>query len=205
MFANDQYGCCVISGRAHQTLRFELIEQKKKLAITDKEVLAEYFKETGGEDTGLVVLDSLKLWRKRGWKAASNKYNVRTFLEVRPTDHASMRQAVYLDVGLGLGLSLPLTAQDQLQAGKPWDVGSGSRGKPNSWGGHYVYVPGYTRKGPVCVTWGRKQQMTWAFIDKYCDEAYAIFDAVDTAKAKKALDTLRLTAMLSEVSAAKAV
>ena len=65
MFANDNYGCCVIAGRAHQTLRFELLEQNKKLAITDKEVLAEYLKQTGGEDTGLVVLDSLKLWRKR--------------------------------------------------------------------------------------------------------------------------------------------
>ncbi len=26
MFANDTYGDCVIAGRAHQTLRFELIE-----------------------------------------------------------------------------------------------------------------------------------------------------------------------------------
>src|ERR1051326_7608007 len=27
MFANDELGCCVISGRAHQTLRFEDLEQ----------------------------------------------------------------------------------------------------------------------------------------------------------------------------------
>ena len=38
MFGNDRYGDCVMAGRAHQTLRFELIEQRKKLQITDKEV-----------------------------------------------------------------------------------------------------------------------------------------------------------------------
>ena len=55
MFGNDHYGDCVIAGRAHQTLRFELLEQNKKLQITDAEVLREYKKETGGPDTGLVV------------------------------------------------------------------------------------------------------------------------------------------------------
>src|SRR5437870_3185368 len=56
MFANDVYGDCVIAGRAHQTLRFELIEQGSKIAIADRDVVREYLKETGGPDTGLVVL-----------------------------------------------------------------------------------------------------------------------------------------------------
>ena len=38
MFANDTYGCCVISGRAHQSLRFEDIEQSKVIDITDKDI-----------------------------------------------------------------------------------------------------------------------------------------------------------------------
>ena len=72
--------------------------------------------------------------------------------------------------------------------------GVGPSGKPNSWGG--VLAPGYTRAGPVCVTWGQKQQMTWAVFDKYCDEAYAIIDAIDTPKKKKALDAKALDAFL---------
>ncbi len=200
MFANDKYGCCVIAGRAHQTLRFELIEQKAKLAITDKEILAEYLKETGGEDTGLIVLDSLKLWRKSGWNAAKKTYKIQAFSEIAPKDHAAFKQAIFLDVGVGLGLSLPKSAQAQLQAGKPWDAATGTAGKRNSWGGHYVYVPGYTTIGPVCVTWGQKQQMTWAFIDKYCDEAYAIIDAVDSDKQKKALDAVKLKELLAALS-----
>ncbi len=201
MFANDRYGDCVIAGRAHQTLRFELIEQGKELEITDKEVVNEYLKETGGVDSGLVVLDSLKLWRSRGWIAAKRNYKIKAFSEIDRGKHVQVKQAVVLDVGVGLGLLLPLSAEAQVQAGKPWDVVSGPTGEPNSWGGHYVFVPGYTILGPVCVTWGAKQQMTWAFFGKYCDEAYAIIDAIDTAKKRRALDAAALARFLKELKA----
>src|SRR5439155_21675496 len=119
--------------------------------------------ETGGPDSGLIVLESLKAWRKAGWIAAKRRYRTKAFTEIKVADHASIRQAIFLDVGVGLGLSLPVTAQAQIQAGKPWDVRQGPGSAAGSWGGHYVYVPGYTKLGPVCVTWGRKQQMTWRF------------------------------------------
>lgn len=204
MFGNDKFGDCVMAGRAHQTLRFELVEQRRLIQISDSQVLREYLKETGGSDTGLVVLDSLNEWRKRGWICGSNGgrrcYKIRAFTQLSPTSRQQIRQAIYLDVGVGFGLNLPSAAQDQFAAGKPWDAVAGHDGVPGSWGGHYVYVPGYTRQGPVCVTWGRKQQMTWAFVTKYCDEAYAIIDAVDTAKKRKALDLAKLQRMLKAVA-----
>ena len=177
MFGNDVHGDCVIAGRAHQTLRFEDIEQGSVLMITEKEVLKEYFKETGGPDNGLVVLDSLNKWRHKGWKVGKHNYKIQAFAEVDFRKNDEVRQAVFADVGVGLGIQLPNSAKAQIQTGQPWDVTTGPDSAPGSWGGHYVYVSGYTPSGPVCVTWGRKQQMTWAWLDKYCDEAYAIFDA----------------------------
>ena len=179
MFANDTHGDCVIAGRAHQTLRFEDLEQGSPIMIKDADVLREYNLETGGSDTGLVVLDSLKSWRKVGWKVGKLRYKIRAFSELNFRDHDEVMTAIYADLGIGLGLQLPISAQGQIQTGQGWDVVGGADSKPGSWGGYYVYVVGYLPTGPVCVTWGRKQRMTWAWFDKYCDEAYAIFDAKD--------------------------
>jgi len=100
MFANDIYGCCVISGRAHQTLRFEDIEQGSVLMISDKDVLKEYLKETGGVDSGLVVLDSLKEWRHDGWKVGKKTYKIQAYAQVNFKDREEVRRAVFANVGL---------------------------------------------------------------------------------------------------------
>jgi hypothetical protein len=203
MFGNDSYGDCVIAGRAHQTLRFEKAEQKKLIHITNQEVLREYFDETGGVDSGLVVLDSLKLWRKRGWLAAKRRYKVKAFAQIDPRSQTEVKRAAFMDIGVGLGFSLPNAALPQFHAGKPWEVVGGQDGKPNPRNGHYVYVPGYTKHGPVCVSWGRKQQMSWPFLAKYCDEAYAIIDALNSSKKKRALDGKKLDAFLANLRRGK--
>lgn len=198
MFGNDVYGDCVIAGRAHQTLRFEKIEQGSLLMIADKDVVREYLKETGGRDTGLVVLDSIDLWRKKGWKIGKHTYRINAFAEVNRANHLELKQSIYSDVGVGIGVDLPLAARDQIQVGQPWDVTTGPGSAPGSWGGHYVFVSGYNPTGPVCVTWGRKQQMTWAWFDKYCDECYALFDAKDRFK-KGMIDQAKITKFLKKL------
>ena len=190
MFANDVHGDCVMAGRAHVTLRFEDIEQGSVLMVTDKDVLKEYFKESGGADSGLVMLDSLNEWRQKGWRVGKKNYKIHAFAQITPTHHAEIQAAVYLLTAAYVGVALPLSAQKQIQAGQPWNVVKGVGSAPNSWGGHCVMIPGYNATGPVCVTWGRKQQMTWSFFDKYCDEAYAIVDGKDSAKSK--LDVTKL-------------
>jgi hypothetical protein len=197
VFANDRFGDCVIAGRAHQTLRFELVEQRKVIRITDGEVVREYLLETGGEDSGLVVLDSLNRWRRRGWIAGGERYFISAFAEIDRRIPNQVRQAVFTELGVGLGVSLPITAQREFEAGKPWATVTGAGSAPGSWGGHYVYVTGYTSLGPTCVTWGRKQRMSWAFFDKYCDEAYAMIDALNTAKTRRALDRSKIEKFLA--------
>jgi hypothetical protein len=41
--------------------------------------------------------------------------------------------------------------------------------------------------------------MTWAFFDKYCDEAYAIIDAVNTRKKRRALDERKIRSFLASL------
>ena len=134
-------------------------------------------------------------WRHTGWRVGKRTYKIQAYAEVNRSSRADVRQAIFADVGVGLGLQLPKSAQQQIQAGQPWTVTTGPSAKPGSWGGHYVYVSGYTPQGPVCVTWGRKQQITWPWFAKYCDEAYAIFDAKNTFKAK-AISTKKIAEFL---------
>ena len=44
-------------------------------------------------------------------------------------------------------------------------------------------VIAYDASGLTCITWGALKQMTWAFWDAYCDEAYACLSK-DWAAAK---------------------
>jgi hypothetical protein len=179
MFGNDAHGDCVIAGRAHQTLRFEYLEQRRLLPIRDADVLREWRRENGGTEDGLVVLDSLKAWRASGWRVGRASYRIAAFTEVDRARPREVKRAIVMQVGIGVGLSLPDDAIPAFEAGRAWDVSEGPGGDPDPYAGHYVYCPGYTKEGPVCVTWGRRQPMTWAFFERYCDEAYAMVDAPD--------------------------
>ena len=41
--------------------------------------------------------------------------------------------------------------------------------------------------------------MTWAFFEKYCDEAYAIVDAKNSAKQRRALDLAAVRRFLRDL------
>jgi hypothetical protein len=190
-YGNPPNNNCVIAARAHQTLRFEMVEQGVLINITDEDVLQEFHKQNGGGDSDIDVLESLKLWRTRGWEAAGKTYKIKAFAKIDKGGHEQIKRTIYMKLGVGLGFFLPDSARTQFQAGQPWEVTPDKAAH-----GHYVYVSGYTNDGPVCVTWGRKQQMTWAFVDKYSDEAYAIFDAIDSAEKKRNLDEKKINEFL---------
>lgn len=178
MYANDRYGDCVIAGRAHHTLRFEAIESGLWVPITDKEVTTEYFKQTGGRDSGLYILQSLKLWKSQGWIAGKAVHFIEAYAQIA-VKQEEISLAISSSCGVEVGVNLPISAQDQLSAGKPWTVTTGSRSQPGTWGGHLMLMTAYDRDGLTAITWGKRQKMTWAWFLKYCDEAYAIFDAVN--------------------------
>jgi len=195
LFANDRYGDCVIVARAHQTMRFELLEQGTVLPITDREVVEEYLSESGGQDNGLVMLYAMRAWRK-GWLAGGGAYNIHAFLEVQPQRHEMVKEAMLVGAGLQFGIDLPLSALDQLNASAEWDVVAGPRGERRSWGGHAMWSGTYDRDGVVFGTWGKRQRATWRWIDAYASECYLVIDDVNRAKT---LDPAILNAALADL------
>jgi hypothetical protein len=196
MYANNIHGDCVLVGRANLTTRFKINESKTLLNITDKEVLDEYFRESGGRDEGLILLDSIKSWRTDGWTAGGKHWKILGFAQASPRVPDQIKQVIYAQVGCKIGLRLPLSAQYEINAGKPWAQTSGAGSQKGSWGGHCVVLCGYTKFGPIALTWGMRQLMSWKFLATYCDEAYAIIDAVNSAQSRKVLSAKALNSFL---------
>lgn len=180
VFANDKYGDCVIAGRAHQTLAFEKFEQGLQIPISDTDVTSEYFKETGGPDSGLDILTSLNDWRNNGWMAGGKFYTIDSFAELSLSNHNEVLYTVFMLRGAYTGVQLPISAQTQTGPGKVWDVDNTPNGVPDSWGGHCIFVVGWNTTGPICITWGFEQQMTWPFWNKHVDQSFVVIDAFDS-------------------------
>ena len=193
MFGNDRLGDCVMAGRAHLTLAFEKREQGIVLPISESDVTAEYFKETGGADDGLDPMASLNAWRT-GWTAAGKIYQIDAFGEIDLADTANIKAATYLLGGIGLALELPRSWQNAAV----WDTFADAKG---GWGGHWVSARSFTRKGVVCITWGCKKLITWAGLAQAGDACFGIVDSLDSGAVNDTLDVPALRAYLADVTA----
>lgn len=201
MYGNDQYGDCVMAARANQEVRFELTETKKLLTITEKEVVNEYFRESGGVDSGLVMSDSLKAWHTLGWTAGGKRLYIDGYTGINPKSRDEIMQAAYAKIGVPIGLALPQSAMDQFDAGKPWTLVKGPSGEPGSLGGHCVLVDGWDKKYVLLMTWQRIIQATWEFLAACCDEAYGVIDSTDKQSVKRLIDTDELARLQQKAAA----
>lgn len=222
IYGNDAWGNCVVVGRANHANRQERLERGRTPSISPSDVILEYQNESEREfgarpivagdahDNGLIVLYSMRNWRNIGWKIRAQSgtefiHKINAYGEVSG-DKDSMKRAVYLLRGLHLGLNLPQTAAVQIRNGQPWESvpTDAFDAQPGSWGGHLVYVPAYTARGLVCITWGRRQLVTWDFLTRYCDERWAVVDGLDsekiTKRMKRWLDIPALEKYLSAIA-----
>lgn len=198
IFGNDTLGDCVMAARANSELRLREKDTNVYPPITTQDVETEYFKETGGKDTGLVILSSLKEWKATGWAAGGQNLTISAYAQINQKSHVSLCAAIYSDVGVQIGLNLPLSAQAQIDAGKPWTIAKGPNSKPGSWGGHCVLVTAYDQNEFTCVTWGQKQILTFKWLEKYCDEAWGVWDQITSAK-KSIVDSAALASAVSAI------
>jgi YD repeat-containing protein len=198
MYLNDQLGCCVISARANATTRLEYQEQGTLITIPDADVSSEYYHESGGVDSGLYPIESMNAWR-RGWMAANRFYNIHAWMNVSPQDRQQVAEAAIVGQGLQAGMRLPISAADQIDAGKPWDLVSGPRGEAGSWGGHMTYLSGYDADGVTMWTWAKRQRATWRWVAEYVDFLAIAVDDVNAPRAS-VLDAPRLAGAVEEAT-----
>lgn len=194
VMGNDTFGDCTFAamGHAHQTWS---VYGGEPWQPTADQVVSAYRSFTGGVDEGAAMLDVLKLMRRVG--LAGKKIDA--FVAISILNHDQVRTAHFLFGGLYVGAMLPVSAQ--LQLGGEWDVIEGNGSAPGSWGGHCMSVIDYTKKGPVVVTWGKLQKMTWRFWDRYFDEGYVVLDEGYLGADKRSPQGFSLAKLEADLSA----
>lgn len=199
MYLNDQLGDCTIAACGH------LIEEWSANAATEVSptnsdiikaysAVSGYDPSTGANDNGAVEIDVLNYWRNTG----VGGHQIAAYAACEPKNHSHIKAAVYLFGGCYIGLALPLSAQNQ----SIWSVTRGPDSAPGSWGGHAVNICAYDAHFLTVVTWGALMKMSWSFLDRYCDESYAVLsqDFINNGKAPNAIDWLSLQADLQQVA-----
>jgi hypothetical protein len=200
MYANDKIGDCTCAAAGHMIEAWSAAASGHATEITEQAVLNafDHVKQTDPQtgEEGAVELDVLKYWRKSG----IGGHKIGAFARVSTVDLQLVRTGAYLFGGLYLGLALPVTAQKQAV----WDWTGTLRGpaRPGSWGGHAVDVVGYDDQALTIVTWGATKQMTWAFWERYVDEAYCLLsnDFLQGGQAPNGFDLEALRADLGLIT-----
>ena len=172
MLGNDRLGDCTIAGAAHLVIAADTEVDGVDHIPDTVEVTDTYLSLTGGADQGLAEYDVLHRWWTDGlFGARIDAY--------APVDHrhiAEIQQAVAFYGAAYIGVALPASAQRQFAAGQPWVV------DPDSplVGGHCILLVGYGPQYVQAVTWGAVVDVSWPWLARYCDEAWAVIPHVFT-------------------------
>lgn len=160
---NDRVGDCTIAAVAHiETVNRALIGQQ--YVMREKKVLREYYKLTGGLDTGLYCLDVLNHWRQEH----VGPETILAFVKIDPRNHEHVQQAIAVFGSVYVGFQVQENCIADFETGTPWSPGNLL---PE---GHCVAAVGYDDTMVNVLTWGATQLGTWLWWDQTVDEAYAI-------------------------------
>lgn len=195
MLANDQWGCCAEAGPCHQEMLWT-IQGGNPARFDDAATLRNYAEIAGfnpdagppGDnptDNGSAISDVARFWRHTGIIDADGKrHKVAAYCELGVGDIRELATATYLFQSVGLGFEMPASAMTQTERNEPWDVVPGSHIE----GGHYVPCVGRQPNGNfICVTWGRTQEFTPRFYQKYNNQGICCF-STEMLKNAKSID-----------------
>jgi len=162
---NSQYGDCVMCGVAHAQTTWNGLIGKKKI-MKESNVIKTYLKLTGGQDSGLSELETLKYWHN----TKINSEKILVFVEINPKNHDHLKLGIQLFGGVMLGMHVQEDAEKDFENGITWTPG---KLIPNE--GHAIYGIDYDVDTLSVLTWGGYQKATWDWNDCCVDEAYGVF------------------------------
>lgn len=220
-FGNRTYGDCTRAKQAVASMRMERLEGRgKQIDITDAEVIRVYFAMTqelyGGGDTGAYEEDALACWRnpdKTFKDTEGHPHTIDAFMSINPANQDEVKLGLALagPKGIAICLNLP-EAFSSIDPPTPWDVPEGqpltSEWMPGSWGGHSLWVNGFTKEGLILDhTWEiPNQTLTWNAVAAYMDEAHVVIDSVDSWRHKtSSAGKLKLNDLVDAVNAVSSI
>jgi hypothetical protein len=167
---NDQLGCCTIAGCAHADQIFTMntgtmITAPDSVVLNAYEQWCGYSPANPQSDQGGIEMDVLTDWVHNGF----NGRKLIAFADVDPSHTENVKQGINLFGGLYIGMMVP----NFIMNGIPplWDVTANDEGID---GGHCVFVCGYDETSLSFISWGQLYRMSWAFWNKYVDEAHTL-------------------------------
>jgi hypothetical protein len=198
-------GDCVWAGAAHEHRLINKLVHKVDVSFTGKDVISDYSAATGYDpddpstDNGTDVHAALSYRRKTGILDSQGKrHKIGAYVAIDPKDWDHLRQATYIFGAVGIGFDFPQSAWTQFDGGQPWDVLANDGGIE---GGHYVPIMGAPTADKVgVVTWGKRQEMTRAFYEKYNDESWVYItpeELNETGAGLHGFDMAKLNSFLS--------
>ena len=199
-WCSDVYGNSVLAARANAQLRLARIEQNRTIPLTEAIVVSLYKTLTGckkpgdKKDVGLAYLPAMHQWKTVGWNVGRRNYRVAAYGELDPLDRDQLMFGCYILTGIHFGFSLPTAVKKNMN----WiyDGEKTPEWKAGSWGGFAAFGYGYNSRGFYLKAWDKDIFASWEFIERYCDEAWAVIPSLDVLRIKRAIDTEKLAATL---------
>ena len=184
MYGNDHLSDCTCAAVGHAIQQWTSYSKPSPILVTDSDVIQFYEIVSGYNpsqplsDRGAVCFTVLQQWKSGGVPISgvpstvpnSVKDTLFSFKSINWNNEHEFKSTITVFANVYLGLNMPLSAQTQ----EIWSPVEGPNGAPGSWGGHLVLVVGYNKDHYIVVTWGRLMAMTYDFLAKYGEEAYAL-------------------------------
>ena len=197
MLGNDTVGDCAEAGAFHAVMLWASLAAPAQFVPTTGDAIAAYSAITGyngsaATDQGTDLLSLLNYWRQSG----IDGHKINAFASVPIDNQAYIRAAIQLFGCCYIGVQLPASAMQATQNGQAWTDTTDT----NIEGGHCILLVQYDQEGLTCITWGQRQRLTWDWLGKYLDEAYAVLSSDWIAQNGVAPDGFNLEQLTADLA-----